>query len=325
MGRKKTVLQEPRVVRRCANIKSKKLPDVRCSSAATQGEFCTRHSKNPHRFQEKQSLERTYSLSEIYSAARIQSWWMRLSSSLRLRRQGSLVHIPSLAENTTDMFTLDPVSEIPLLYRWSYKDTKDHRWIFDIRSLSMSSAHGNVLSNPYTREPISGAAEIHFHERCTWLRSKKYCLVQSNGVEMTPEQEHQQKILDVIMKYDALGYHICIGWFEELCVADLSYLYRELWDLWYYRLQLSTEIRNQVVPDWDRQTTLVFKWRPSELRSRHDLRWWQKISLELLDRFVSSASLKEHRTLGALYGMTALVIVSPTIRDNYPWLVEFDG
>jgi len=325
MGRKKNVQQEPRVVRRCANIKSKKLPDARCTSSATQGEFCTRHSKNPHRFQENKSIERMFGHLDTSASARIQSWWRQRAGHRRFRKQGSLVHAPSFAENTTDMFTLDPVADIPLLYRWSYKDTKGHRWLFDIRSLSMSAAHGNILVNPYTRDPIDGGAEIHFHERCAWLRSKKYCLVQSTEVEMTPEQERQQKILDVIMKYDVLGYHMCIHWFEELCVADLSYLYGELWDLWYYRLQLSPEIKSLVDPNWSTQTNLLFKWRPSELRSRHDIRWWQKIVLELLDRFVSSATLKEHKTLGALYGITAFAIVSPNVRKHYPWLVEFDG
>jgi hypothetical protein len=77
-----------------------------------------------------------------------------------------------------------------------------------------------------------------------------------------------------------------------------------------------------VVPNWNSAENLLFKWNPSELRYKHDKKWWQKHILELLNRLVSSAELKEHKTLGALYGMTAFAIVSPRVRLHYPWLVE---
>jgi hypothetical protein len=325
MGRKKAAPQEPRVVRQCANIKSKKLPDVRCPAPAAQGEFCARHSKNPHRFQEKNTLERSYNQPENSAAARIQSWWTGRRAAIRILRQGPLVHFPELAENTTDMFTLDPVRDIPLLYRWSYIDDKNHGWIFDIRSLSMSAAHSEQRMNPYTREPIGSKAEAHFHKRCSWLRSKKYCLVHSTETEMTPEQLWNQKVLDVSQKYDMLGYHMCLHWFEELPVISLALMYIELWELWFFRLNLSRQVKEQVVPRWSSENNPLFKVRPSETRGRHDIQWWRKIVLELLDRFVSSATLKDHKTLGALYGMTGFALVSHQVRQHYPWLVELDG
>jgi hypothetical protein len=63
---------------------------------------------------------------------------------------------------------------------------------------------------------------------------------------------------------------------------------------------------------------------PDQLRFRHDKKWWQKIILEIMNRLVSSAELKEHKILGALYGMTAFAIVSPRVRQYYPWLVEME-
>jgi hypothetical protein len=77
-----------------------------------------------------------------------------------------------------------------------------------------------------------------------------------------------------------------------------------------------------VVPNWNSAENLLFKWSPNELRYKHEKKWWQKTILDLLDRFVSSAQLKEHKILGALYGMTAFAIVSPRVRQHYPWLVE---
>jgi aryl carrier-like protein len=312
-------------VRICANIRSKKHPDVRCPLPATQGEFCARHAKNPTRFQEKFTLESNVSLVKVAAAATIQAWWNLRAPHLRIKRQGPATHLPSLAENQTDVYTLEPVDSIPLLYRWSYVDEKKHLWVFDIRSLSMMRGEDSrgELTNPYTREKFPPLAQTHFHERCTWLRTKKYCLVHTaDAIEMTPEQVWHQRLLDVSMKYDMLGYHMCLNWFEELRTEQLRNLYGELWELWYYRLHLAAPIKQLVVPNWNRAESLLFKWYPHELYTRTEKKWWQKNVLELLDRFVSSATLKEHKTLGALYGMTGFAFVSQRVRQHYPFLVE---
>jgi hypothetical protein len=186
----------------------------------------------------------------------------------------------------------------------------------------MMRAHEQV-TNPYTREEIPEYAINTFQKRCTWLRKRKYCLVHTNDLaEMSAEQLWHQKVLDTTLKYDMLGYHTSLRWFEELNVQQLNLFYGELWELWFYRLQLSNQIKHQVVPNWNKADTLLFKWSPHEVRNRSDRTWWQKTVLDLLDRFVSSAELKEHKTLGALYGMTAFAIVSPRVRHHYPWLVE---
>jgi len=323
---KKSSKSETMTVRQCSNIRSKKHPDARCPLTASQGDFCARHSKNPTRYQEKYSLTENATYIQIKSIIKIQKWWKLHSGLLRFRRQGPAVNDPSITENQTDVYTLESTCLIPKLYRWSYADAKKHVWIFDVRSISMMRTEDTreKLSNPYTRDIIDGAPLKKFHDHCTWLRKRKYCLVHTaDTTEMTPDQLWHQKILDVTMKYDVLGYHTCLNWFEELPVQKLSLFYTELWELWYYRLQLNNNVKNQVVPNWNADPPL-FKWRPHELRSRGDKKWWQKTVLELLDRFVSSAQLKEHKTLGALYGITGFAIVSPTVREHYPWLVEMD-
>jgi hypothetical protein len=85
---------------------------------------------------------------------------------------------------------------------------------------------------------------------------------------------------------------------------------------------LNTTIKKQVVPNWHKNESLLFKWNPMDLLHRNEKKWWQKTILEILDRFVSSAEVKEYKILGALYGMTAFALVSEEVREHYPWLVE---
>ena len=309
-------------IRLCANIRSKKHPDVRCTLAATNGEFCARHSKNPVRFQEKYKKDTTviYTFRQTSAAKRIQSMWRRFIVRHRIRKQGPASCFPELADNTTEIYTLEATTTIPQLYRWSYKDEKKHIWVFDIRSLHTMRLQ-NSRDNPYTREPFPENAEAHFRERTSWLLKKKYCLFYINAEELSPDQQWHQKVLDMTLKYDMLGYYMCIHWFDDLLDRQYSQIYTELWELWNYRLQLSPILKRTVVPNWNKDDTLLFKWLPSEIKNRRERKWWQKIILELFERLVSGES-KDSRSMGALYGMTAFAIASPSVRAHYSWLVQ---
>jgi hypothetical protein len=310
-------------VRQCANIKSKKHPDVRCPLAAGQGEFCSRHAKNPTRFQEESVVKISGNKRNHLAAKKIQTWWKSNKLLLRFKRQGPAATFPELADNQSDLYTMETTSTIPLLYRWSYGDAQKHIWIFDVRSLSMlkSSESKAVLENPYTRSEISGTPLKSFLSRCQQLRAHKYCLVHNDTVELSEEQLWHQQVLDMAMKYDALGYSMSLSWFDALSIQQLYLFYYELWELWMYRLQLSSVVRHAVVPGWASNDTPLFRWLPNELRGRREPKWWRKMILDLLNRLVS-ATQKDHRTLGALYAMTAFAIVSPTVRQHYTWLVE---
>jgi hypothetical protein len=186
----------------------------------------------------------------------------------------------------------------------------------------MRSQNTNTqIINPYTREAFPTRALESFLKRCTQLRSHKYCLLHVNDIDLTQEQLWYQNLLDVSMKYDALGYHISLNWLDNLSIVQSYTLYFELWDLWTYRLQLSQSLKQHIIPDWNKDDMLLFKWNPSELKSRKDRMWWQKNMVALLDRFVSARE-KDHRTLGALYGMTAFAIACPPVREAYPWLID---
>lgn len=323
MGKRKQ--KQPSIpVRQCANIRSKKHPDVRCPLAANQGDFCARHTKNPTRFQEEKVVKVPGNKRNHLAAKKIQNAWRLWAPLLRFKRQGPVANAPDLAENSAEVFSMEPVSAIPLLYRWSYADSQHHCWIFDLRSLSMMRAKDNSklsLENPYTRHDISGTALTNFQKRCAQLRAHKYVLMHSTEVELSEEQVWHQKLLDTCMKYDALGYTIVLNWFDTLNIQQMYLFYFELWELWMYRLQLPAVLKHAVVPGWTNPDTMLFKWIPQELRTRRDRKWWQNLLLEMLNRFVS-APLKDHKSLGALYAMTAFAIVSPTVREHYPYLVE---
>jgi hypothetical protein len=312
--------------RTCANQKSRKHPDVKCPFQATQGEFCVRHSKRPVRFVPRVPSNQeplTPRPDRTSAGTMIQRWWKRQIGWKRVQRQGPGVCVPNMAENQTDMYSLDSIESIPILYRWSYMDARHHMWVFDVRSLSMSRTDNEQdFLNPYTREPFPEKATRSFQAYCKWLRDRKFCVVHMETIELTPEQIWHQRLLDVTLQYDMLGYHICLNWFEEMSLRQYINMYIVLWELWTFQLQLSETIKHQVVPGWNREPTRLFKWSPMDLHGRIEKRWWQETILGVLHKLVSSAQEKEHKILGALYGMTAFASVSMRVRMHYPWLVE---
>ena len=195
MAKKKVGISGDSTLRQCASIRSKKIPDQQCTFSATTGEFCLRHSKNQIRFQKSsipvqdQEQEKEKEKCQEKAATILAVWWRQWIGPHRFKVQGPAANYPAVAENETDIFSLDPIDTISQLYRWSYADSNKHIWLFDVRSLSMSRGENkDTLINPYTREPIQDAAAIHFIKRCTYLRDKKYCLVHSADQELTPEQ-----------------------------------------------------------------------------------------------------------------------------------------
>jgi hypothetical protein len=190
--------------------------------------------------------------------------------------------------------------------------------------MAYAQASNEEFQNPYTREKIPEVAEKQFQARCKWLRDRKYCIVHVVSNELSPDQLWHQRMLDVTMKYDSLGYHTCLHWFEELTTYSLFAFYNELWELWFYRLNLPPAVKQQVVPSWNSVESPLFRYTPLKTRTRLEKKWWQRTVVDLLDRLVSSAQNKEHKILGALYGMTAFAIISPQVREHYPWLVELN-
>ena len=313
-------------VRLCANIKSRKHPDARCPLSASQGDFCARHSKRPCRFQEKSPLivaERPkYSRIDEDSSVLIQKIWRGWSVRNRILKQGPATDSPWLAHNSTDVYSLESVDKIPTLYRWSITDSKSHIWLFDIRTIAMlqqeeTEAH-KVLMNPYTREPFANDTILHYQKRMEWLRSKKYCVLHVKDDQLTPEQEWHQRILDVFLKIDMLGYYTCLKWFEDMSIRQLCKFYYELFELWYFRLGLTAEQKTNICPEWK---TILFTQNPIDIFTKKELKIVQAILLDTIENLVTKASQKENRALGAMYVMTAFALTSADVAEHYDWLI----
>jgi len=311
----------------CENIKSRKLPDVQCKFAATNGDFCSRHWKHPCRFiKAKKQDEVCYTRSSHDAAKKIQQMWRCRAPFLRLFQQGPAATYRSISKNDTEIYSLDSVNMIPMVYYFSIVDTRHNLWCFDIRSLGQLLSVGTLRENPYTREPMTEKTIQMITSRIAWLRKRRYNILYPTGPEMTSDQIWKQKVLDLFMKIESFGFHVCCEWFYSMTNQQHQDFYTHLYDLWYYRLNLTNDERNAIVPGYRSKIANVclFRYIPGQLKdyqtkSKH---WWEKVNLYLIESFLSRAADKEAQKLGAMYCIMAFVAINEDAAAAFPWFVD---
>lgn len=317
--------------RRCQNSKSRAHPDVQCPLAATYGDYCFRHYKHPRRFvaARSQAGEEGWSadadagaLAVAAAAARIQQAWRRAAPLLRWRAQGPAANAPELANNTTELYSFDLLSSIPRLYFFSFADERRALWAFDIRTLAHSMGVGFPSMNPYTRETLPAVALQQLQARVNWLRKRGYQIQHVITDVLTPEQIWNQKVLDIFLKIEELGYYANADWFHALPQPHLIVLYRRLSALWDWRLGLSPLEKETIVPGHaDAGERRLFKF-VAEDHFDKSRGWWARQVLAVTDSLVGRAVGVEQRKLGAMYVLMGLVQVSRAAAMALPWVLE---
>lgn len=299
-------------IRSCINIKSKKTPDIQCKSNAIYGDYCSKHFKHPSRFiLKREPLQ--YSKHEENAIKKIQRFWRKMSPYIFLFNQGPSRNMVNLSKNDTEIFSLEPVNSILKLYYFSIVDSKGNLWTFDIRSLAQMISLGVLKENPYTRDTLSSKIITKVLNRIEWLRSRGYTTMYISDSDLTSEQIWKQKILDVFTQMECFGFHVPYKWLIEMSVDNHIEFYKTLYNIWNYKLGLSYEQKNAIVP----HSVELFNVNNTKKYSKN---WWEKTNLYHIKTLISSTSDKELQRLGATYCMAAFVNVNKDAAEAYPWL-----
>ena len=321
-------VSEVNEVKKCQNIRSKQHPDVQCNGSATHGEYCYRHWKRPVRFSDGKDIiqRKVYTKRHVLAAKKLQKFWRQQGYLYCWRVLGPAWKDISLAQNSTEVYSLEPIETIPKLFRFSFSDLKKTIWLFDIRSLAQLMAKGQLIENPYTRETLSESTTDFLRKRINWLRKQKQNIFYAESEIITPEQNWNQKVLDVFIKIEALGYLLNTDWFNKLTLPRQRKFYRCLYELWHFRLNLRHAEREEICPGYTLANTRLFRYIPDDAeRTQVDLKWWRRLNLTVIQSLVTRSSQKAQRGLGALYILMALVQVSNEAAEAYPWIYDSLG
>ena len=243
-----------------------------------------------------------------------------LQKSLKERKNINLRGIgyidKSKCNNETDFFTYDRIDEIDDKYFFSYKDKGSFIWFFDIRSFNRLIEMGQ--GNPYTmaaipKEVIDKSKLLSKQLNIT----DKDNLIDLQELILTKKQILKQKTIDIFSQMEQYGYGCNIDWFLRLNVRKLKTLYKNMEDIWNYRLNLTNEIKSSISPP----NGIVFNIPVSQVLLVNTIEDLQEIILNEIVKF-NNAINEEYKKLGYMYFLLGLGIVSIECYQSHQWLMH---
>jgi len=223
------------------------------------------------------------------------------------------------SNNKEDCGTLDSIYDIPIEYYIDYQDDDGFIYAFDIRTLELINKNDEYV-NPYTQK--------HFTKNNNFLtkfKTKMNCIKENNtklkydSPKLTEEQRYHQFLIRVFQKFDMLGQYTDIAWFDNMDLQDLKRFYKNCYDMFEYRAQLSHEIKRKIVKDGIFFNTFNYTLNAFKNKNKRLL---QFEILREMERIVDEGDDKEYKTLGANLILTVLVEICPAAANALPHLVQ---
>ena len=204
--------------------------------------------------------------------------------------------------NEEDFYSFDKLSEIDNKYLYCYRDHNNLKWGFDIRSLIKLLAINKL--NPYTTEEIPENIIKDILLKIEILKQDKNF---ENIVDLNEEKKKslKQKTVDLFSDIEMNGYSCQIDWFLKLNLRKCKELFKQLEDLWNYRLRDSIDIKRVLSPPDGRLfTTPVID--VVRYENKEDI---QDLIINDIYKFKNIQNLSD-RKLGYMYFIISLSTVS---------------
>ncbi len=222
----------------------------------------------------------------------------------------------NICVNQTDFYTLEEIKDISPSQFYSYKDVDNFVYAFNILSLYEYVFKKNGKLNPYNR------AVIPKNVISDMGRMIRLCKILNIDIDIkikqeiiSPNKAFELRVISLFNKIDELGNYSDYNWFYKLEKHNLVRFIRELYDIWMYRLQLSNSIKRNICPRGD-------PFRNTNLYNilNLDVFILKKLIISVMEEFVHYGNDNESKSLGAIYILTALTLVSHDAASSLPWL-----
>jgi hypothetical protein len=212
--------------------------------------------------------------------------------------------------NIDDFYSTVLVKDISPIFIYCCGEKKVYS--FDIRSLDLFRSSGTVFRNPYTDEFFSSEETDAIDRKIKWIKRLGFYI--SKLVKKTTDpRQYTINIFSYINNHQYVDYN----WFLNLDICGLKDLYRELYEIWDYRIPMDRMYKSELVKgDIFSNWTSVRRYRSSMLN---------KLRLELLkniEKLVTDGETEDHRKAGCYIFMLGLVLVSEDAATSNPVLYQ---
>ena len=217
-------------------------------------------------------------------------------------------YIKNKCVNDEDFLTFTKLTDIPNHLFFCYKDD-NHFYGFHISSIYEVIKNESI--NPYNRKTIPDNV----------VENIKKMYNKNNTEDFTSESSKIntfQRIINIFKKIDDLGYYTQVQWFNNLNIIQLKNYYAQAEDIWNYRAyELTKEVKKNIVaPDG-----ICFN-RLLKIQLTKDIDSVRNICLDEIEKMITKGKDISDRKMGAMYVLSALVIVSYDAACSLPWLLD---
>lgn len=244
--------------------------------------------------------------------------------------------------NDTDFYTFDKISKIKPMELFTYLDVDNKIYGFHIASIFhlIITSYPNI-TNPYNRNVISSSVIKNVYEKLIYGSligfrvsiklddendvDTNECICSSGGINtniLSREKQEELFIVDLFQHINTLGNYSDSEWFIALQREDLIRFIRHVHDIWYYRANLTQEMKERISPPNGNPFVLhnahvnlnvITLLTAAELRT---------ICVSIIERMTRRGISREDQCLGAFYVLATLTIVNQDARNALPWLYE---
>jgi len=219
--------------------------------------------------------------------------------------------------NETDFLTIEPIHTIPFKQFFSYEEkTCDLNYLygFDVLSINTLFKTNKNATNPYTRKIFEPDVLNRFNKMSRLSKILYLNIVIDIKEDVKP---FELRCLDLFQKINELGHYSNHLWFLELQKRHLIKFARDLYDIWFYRCQLTNETQRNICPRGNPFRYInIYNFQDEteeELKTK---------ILSVMEEMVYYGIDMDSKNLGAYYILGALTITNRNAANALPWLFE---
>ena len=249
-----------------------------------------------------------------------------------LQRKLNMLRGPALKKrgictNDADFYTMDDMAEIPTSQFYSYKDEDGFVYGFNILSIhNLIMKESDRPKNPYNRNEFSNKIKEDIKRIIKISRIMKAPVeIEIKQEILDPRKRMEMKILELFQLMNSYGNYANSEWFTNLSRIDNIRFARELVDIWNYRAQLTPAKKMEICPPHG----TPFLGTPYHINVATNINLNNltndtliRFNVQIIENLIRTSIDADNKTLGALYVLSALTLVSYEARNAMPWLYE---
>ena len=223
--------------------------------------------------------------------------------------------------NEQDFLTFQNVKNIPYEQFYSYRDKDKFVYGFDICTIYNMLKSNNYKKNPYNRNNLPESMWFDIKKIVKMgknLNIKFNIKLELNDENLSSEKNMELRAIEVFQKIDNMGFITDSNWITMLTRSRCIRYMRELEDVWNYRAQITNETKNKIIPNNNLFSGVNVNLISS---TKSDLFIKNKI-LNIIEKLITVGIDSESRSLGCMYALGTLTIVSHSAANSLPWLYE---